>query len=225
MKNKILVEFDFLIDMDLGIFRYIKDNYYDHPYIINRDLLDASVKDKLAALITSESCNPLDLIFDTSDTNYDNMYNSITHDIEIEKELLSYSRKSNMFDLMIIYLDEASDVEITVLCKNGLEAELIGYLDPRFKIVIEADKKDVNMKRYDAVYMKHFKNVLDYTPFEGKHVYIANMLCNMDPQDPTTPNIVISVAIAHANILHTIDMYKDVKLKYVVKKGEPDDSQ
>ena len=43
MYNKILVEFEFLIDLDLAIFKLIKDKY-NNPEYINQDIIKMRVK-------------------------------------------------------------------------------------------------------------------------------------------------------------------------------------
>ena len=46
MYNKILVEFEFLIDLDLAIFKLIKDKY-NNPEYINQDIIKMNDESKI----------------------------------------------------------------------------------------------------------------------------------------------------------------------------------
>ena len=208
--NRILVEFDMLVDLDLAIFKYIKDKY-NNPDYVDQNIIKMNDEKQIIQMMLNRQCiNPLEIIIpneEVLDLYYDIMSNHMN-------ELLQYAKASDLFGLMITFLNEASSLEITVLCKSKLESDFIKSLNDRLNTVIYANYKNAPINNYTILYIKYYPSVLEYNNIEGKHIYISNARYNMEP-DSNMPTIAISGLVGDVNIIHMIDMYKDIKVERI----------
>lgn len=208
--NRILVEFDMLVDLDLAIFKYIKDKY-NNPDYVDQNIIKMNDEKQIIQMMLNRQCiNPLEIIIpneEVLDLYYDIMSNHMN-------ELLQYAKASDLFGLMITFLNEASSLEITVLCKSKLESDFIKSLNNRLNTVIYANYKNAPINNYTILYIKYYPSVLEYNNIEGKHIYISNARYNMEP-DSNMPTIAISGLIGDVNIVHMIDMYRDIKVERI----------
>ena len=210
--NKILVEFDFLIDLDMAIFKLVKDKY-NSPNIVNQDIIKITDENEIINLmINREDKNPLSVIINNIDSiNLNKLYLEMLDD----KDLLSYAKAYDTFGLMITLLNEASSISIDVLCKDKQQSDFIKSLNKSLQTIVIDQKSKVNLDNYNVMYIKYFDEVINYKKLQGKHIYISNMRFNMD-NDKNIPLFKTCVLIANVNIIHTIDMY--TKIKYIRKE-------
>ena len=208
--NRILVEFDMLIDLDLAIFKYIKDKY-NNPNYVDQNIIKMHDERQIIQMMLNRQCiNPLEILI--PDMEVLELYHDIMNN-HID-ELLQYAKASDLFGLMITFLREASSLEITVLCKSQLESDFIKSLNNRLNTVVYKNYKNVPVNTYTILYIKYYPSVLEYNTIEGKHIYISNARYNMEP-DSNMPTIAISGLVGDVNIIHMIDMYKDIKVERI----------
>lgn len=208
--NRILVEFDMLVDLDLAIFKYIKDKY-NNPDYVDQNIIKMNDEKQIIQMMLNRQCiNPLEIIIPNEEV-LDLYYDIINNHMD---ELLQYAKASDLFGLMITFLNEASSLEITVLCKSKLESDFIKSLNDRLNTVIYANYKNAPINNYTILYIKYYPSVLEYNNIEGKHIYISNARYNMEP-DSNMPTIAISGLIGDVNIVHMIDMYRDIKVERI----------
>ena len=208
--NKILVEFDMLIDLDLAIFKYIKDKY-NNPNYVDQNIIKMHDERQIIQMMLNRQCiNPLEILI--PDMEVLELYHDIMNNHM--DELLQYAKASDLFGLMITFLREASSLEITVLCKSQLESDFIKSLNNRLNTVVYKNYKNVPVNTYTILYIKYYPSVLEYNTIEGKHIYISNARYNMEP-DSNMPTIAISGLVGDVNIIHMIDMYKDIKVERI----------
>ena len=208
--NRILVEFDMLIDLDLAIFKYIKDKY-NNPTYVDQNIIKMHDERQIIQMMLNRQCiNPLEILI--PDMEVLELYHDIMNNHM--DELLQYAKASDLFGLMITFLREASSLEITVLCKSQLESDFIKSLNNRLNTVVYKNYKNVPVNTYTILYIKYYPSVLEYNTIEGKHIYISNARYNMEP-DSNMPTIVISGLVGDVNIIHMIDMYKDIKVERI----------
>ena len=106
--NTILAEFDFLIDMDLAIYLYIRNKFRYSNYV-NKELINKKKLSEIEdALLNREHINPLEIIL--PDTDCSELYYNLINDKE--EELLQYARTYDTFGLMITYLNLADPTDI-----------------------------------------------------------------------------------------------------------------
>ena len=208
--NRILVEFDMLVDLDLAIFKYIKDKY-NNPDYVDQNIIKMNDEKQIIQMMLNRQCiNPLEIIIPNEEV-LDLYYDIVNNHMD---ELLQYAKASDLFGLMITFLNEASSLEITVLCKSKLESDFIKSLNDRLNTVIYANYKNAPINNYTILYIKYYPSVLEYNNIEGKHIYISNARYNMEP-DSNMPTIAISGLIGDVNIVHMIDMYRDIKVERI----------
>ena len=208
--NRILVEFDMLIDLDLAIFKYIKDKY-NNPNYVDQNIIKMHDERQIIQMMLNRQCiNPLEILI--PDMEVLELYHDIMNNHM--DELLQYAKASDLFGLMITFLREASSLEITVLCKSQLESDFIKSLNNRLNTVVYKNYKNVPVNTYTILYIKYYPSVLEYNTIEGKHIYISNARYNMEP-DSNMPTIVISGLVGDVNIIHMIDVYKDIKVERI----------
>ena len=213
--NRILVEFDMLIDLDLAIFKYIKDKY-NNPNYVDQNIIKMHDERQIIQMMLNRQCiNPLEILI--PDMEVLELYHDIMNNHM--DELLQYAKASDLFGLMITFLREASSLEITVLCKSQLESDFIKSLNNRLNTVVYKNYKNVPVNTYTILYIKYYPSVLEYNTIEGKHIYISNARYNMEP-DSNMPTIAISGLVGDVNIIHMIDMYKDIKVKRKEENNE-----
>ena len=208
--NRILVEFDMLVDLDLAIFKYIKDKY-NNPDYVDQNIIKMNDEKQIIQMMLNRQCiNPLEILIPDEDV-LDLYYDIINNHMD---ELLKYAKASDLFGLMITFLNEASSLEITVLCKSKIESDFIKSLNNRLDTVVYNNYKNVPVNNYTVLYIKYYASALQYNSIEGKHIYISNARYNMEP-DYNIPTIAISGLIGDVNIIHMIDMYRNIKVERI----------
>lgn len=216
--NSILVEFDFLVDLDLAMFKFMKDKFSESP-LLNRDIIDdMDEQSVIFKLLNRKYMNPLEIILDNS-VEVTNLYYEIMDDYY--QELLCYAKAYDTFGLMITFLNNASSVDITVLCKNKIEEEFIKDLNPILNTIIIPNRRDVPLNNYTAIYLKYFVNIVEYRNVAGKHIYIAAAKFNME-EDRDMVNTTLCGLYSDINIIHLIDLYTKVKYRFRKKDSEDD---
>ena len=144
--NSLLVEFDFVVDLDLAMFKFMRENYYKSS-MVNHDFLRLNNEMVIVYnMLNRSKINPLEYIIPNQDTTQ--LYNSLLNNEDNYKKLLSYASAYDTFPLMITFLKEASSVSIDILCKNEIEKDFINNLNPIIHTVIEPDKKNIKLSDY-----------------------------------------------------------------------------
>ena len=208
--NSLLVEFEFLIDLDLAMYKYIRYNFPDSEYV-DKELISLNdEKEIIYRLLNREHINPLEIIIPDEDTT--NIYYELLDSKYID--LLKESTVYDTFGLMITFLNEASSVSIDVLCKNDIESKIIKGFNKNLNTLIFKNKSEVNLDPYTVLYGKYFVNITQYQqPVRGKHIYIPAARYNMqEGEDLIDVNLL--KAYGKINEVHLIDLYKDVKFRF-----------
>lgn len=204
---RVLVEFEFIIDLDLAIFKLIRDKY-NNPDIINQDIINNfNEPNMIEMLINRENINPLELFVDKSCDVTDLYYDIYNNHMD---ELLEYAKAYDTFGLMVTYLKLLSDVKITVLCESQLQADFIASLNKILPTVI-AKRESIHTSQYDSFYIKYYANSLKYVNLNGKNIYIANAMYNVEEDRPFIPKVPVSAVVGYTNKIHLVDLYKDIK--------------
>lgn len=210
--NKILVEFEFIINLDIAMFNYIKDL---NESVIDNRILEFEEYKVNQIMLGREHINPMELFmpeYDTTDMYTDIMENNM-------EDLLKHAKAYDSFGLMITFLNNANYISITVLCENQIQADFIKKLNSRLNTIV-SNRSSVNLDDYDTLYIKYYINSLlyDIHKLKGKHIYIANARYNMDDQNINIPSLHISVLISDVNIIHSMDLFTNIK--YIGERKE-----
>lgn len=216
--NELLVEFEFLVDLDLALFRLIQDKYSNSEYVDKKIISMRNEYRIIHMLLFRKHINPLEIIMPGVETT--NLYNQFNN--EKEEELLKYATPHDTLYLMVTYLNNASSVGITVWCKNQFEADYIKNQNERLNTIIVPNRSMIDLSKYTAVYMKFFECAIEYKHLAGKYIYIATAKYNFD-EDRDTINGVMSVLFGDVNIIKLIDLYTQVKYRFSIKGEDNDD--
>lgn len=205
---KILAEFEFLVDLDFAMYSMMKVKYSESSYANKRIFRLPNELDVKKMLIYRENINPLEKIFPGMDTN--TLYKQILNDNE--EELLQYAILYDTFRLLVTFLERATSVKsITVLCRNQLEADFISNFNTKLETVI-ANKSEVDISKYNILYIKNFYSAMNYKNLSGKSIYVANAKYNYDSETRLlNPEMV--VLFSESNEIKLIDLYLDIKYK------------
>ena len=212
--NSLLVEFDFVVDLDLAMFKFVREKYYKSKEVHKQFI---SLRDEnliIYNMLNRSHENPLEYLFPNNDTS--EMYNELLTNPEWYKKLLSYATAYDTFGLMITFLREASSVSIDVLCKNEIENEFIKNLNPIMPTVVSS-KQDIDLTDYTALYIKYYSNASDYNGLTGKHIYIPAARFNMEPGEDMV-NMDFVSQFGEENLIHLIDLYRKVKYRFLSRK-------
>lgn len=206
-RYSILATFDSVIDIDYGIYQFIKFNYHNLD-CINEKALTAD--DKVIRFILTKRFDENLLNFLIKSDNQE-MKDKIYHDILINKkqDIISLSKPYDVMRLLITYKESATSLDkLVILCNDEIEVDYI----KRFSTPIDAlicEKKDVDISKYDIFYIKHFSDILQFRKIEGKTIYLLNMGINYDRKermiDPK-----LSIIFSDINQIKLIDPYRDL---------------
>lgn len=214
--NELLVEFEFLIDLDLAMYKFIKDKYFDSEYVDQKFINEKDERAIIYNLLNRKHINPLEIIMPEVETT--NLYLDIIENHY--DELLNYATAYDTFGLMITFLNNASSVGITVWCKSKLEEDFIKKLNPTLNTIVIPNRRDIVLSKYTVMYVKYIAYLAEYSAIEGKHIYIAAAKYNME-EDKDMVNSLCCL-YSDVNIFHLIDLYTAIKYRYLKKKGNED---
>lgn len=214
--NELLVEFEFVVDFDLALFRLFKRKYADSPYVDNEIISLNDEYEVINRMLNRVNENPLTLLMPNLDTT--KLYHELT--VEHEKKLLKYATPYDSLLLMNSYLTHSSSVGVDVLCNNQLEADYIKKYSKKINTIINPDKSTVDIDKYSIIHMKYISSIKDYVGVEGKYIYASSARYNYD-QELNMINPIIAVAYGDINIIKLMDLYTQVK--YIIRKEENKD--
>lgn len=206
--NIILVEFEFIVDLDLALFRLIRKKYAYSRYV-DKHIISMNNEFKIIEkLINRPDENPLKLIMPKIDS--DKLYQQFLN--EDEEELLSYATPYDSLYVLITFLNQASSIDIDILCRNQLEADYVKNLNPKLGTVISPRKSDLDIDKYAAIYMKYISSAKDYKGLGGKTIYISLAEYNYN-QKTHQVNPIVLILFGDVNIFKQMDLYTLVKYK------------
>jgi len=210
--NALLVEFDFVIDLDIALWKLICAKYGESD-LIDHDLSTINDDAEITKILLSrQNINPLEILIPGANTQ--SIYDKFMTDPKEYKELLSYSKPYDTYRLMITFLENASSVYIDILCKDNIQKEHIESMNTSgLNTVIYPDYKMIPVDDYSALYLKYFENAMYYPPLTDKHIYIPMAQYNMQ-RNVDTINLTLTRVFGESNKIHLIDLYQDVKFRF-----------
>lgn len=211
--NNILVDFNMIVDTDLGLINLIKKEYNNTDFII--DYL-YSMKNQviIEQLLNRKDKNPLSIIIkEEYKDSIDNLYKEF---IETEYDnILKQSPTTDIMGLIKTYLNTGA-VHVDIICKNKSEEQIINNFNiSRLKVIVEETSK-IDIVNYDSIFIKDYSSILNYKGVVAKNIFIGNYRYNLD-DDNRTPLNDISLLVAKTNLVSIIDMYESNK--YIKVKG------
>ena len=214
--NELLVDFNFVIDLDIAMYKYIQNKYADSIYVDDKLMHSKNDYAIINLMIHRVSKNPLQVLMPT--INPDNIYNEIVKNDEAE--LLKFARPYDSFYLLVTYLVHAASVGITVLCNNELESNFIKSIDSRVNTIICNDWSALDISKYTVLYIKYFSDLIKFKKeIAGKYIYISSARYNYDKDNRLDKSLII--LYGDINIIKFMDLY--TKVIYVRETNKGDD--
>ena len=120
--NNILVDFNMVVDTDLGLINMMKKEYNNTEFVLS---YINSMNDKIIIeqLLDRKEKNPLSIIIkDEYKDSIDNLYKEF---LETEYDnILKYNTLTDIMNLIRVYINTGA-VYITIICKNKSEEQFI----------------------------------------------------------------------------------------------------
>lgn len=208
--NHLIVEFDTIVDTDLGLLKMIKEEYIDNDFI---EPMLSAMDDTIiiSELIDREEKNPLYTILkDEYKSSADSLYKEF---IDTEyKKILKYSKPTSLFGwTSMVY--KTDGIIITIICKNKLEEQIIKelYKDISISVIIIQDWKEIHLKEFKTIVIKDYSDVLkmNIEDMNAKNIFICNYKFNLDKN--RIPLMEVSKIIGYSNLVSVIDVYDSNK--------------
>lgn len=196
---KILLPFETVIDIDIGLWNIIKYQYNNHAFFLER-LINTSEANQKYFMMVRENRNPLlTLLTEPSEELADDFYSQfMEQEYDNILELSPNTDICKMLDSM--KRDKSSIIRAAILCKDEKQKHIIETRNIRHDSIIISDYNRVSLKDYGTIFVKDIKDLDKYRIVEGKTIYVANYGFNilMDP-DKVNPLIPIEVLEKYGN--------------------------
>lgn len=214
MGNNILVDFNIVIDTDLGLINMMKKEYNNTDFVL--DYIN-NMKDKviIEQLLERTNKNPLSIIIkEEYKDSIDNLYKEF---LEMEYDnILKHSSVTDIMNLMNTYINTGA-VHVDIICKNKLEEQLINNLNiSQLKVIVEKDRSRIDLSDYDTIFIKDYSDILNFKGVIAKNIFIGNYKFNLE-DDNRIPLNDISLIVGKTNLVSIIDVYESNK--YIKVKG------
>ena len=185
----VLVPFDVLMDIDMGLLKLIEFDYHNEDFFLP-GILNTSETNQKYFLITRTSSNIVESLLTVEDKELaEDLYNQF-----MEKEydnILKLSCNTSICDLTLLLRTNMNQViRVTVLCSNEKEKKLIE--DRRISVfrIIISDPDSININNYGTIFVKNVDDLDKYRRVEGKTIYVPNYGFNVI-NDPNYPNPIL----------------------------------
>lgn len=215
MSNKyginILIDFECMMDIDYAVYTLIKYKYNKKPGVFYSDFMKCENPKFIKTLmLTRHNLNPLTVILkpdyiDEADSLYQQIFKADYQTI------LSVAEPNDIFGLMETYLMSEDIADITVLCKDQSQVNIITKLDSSGKLkTLISDRKDVNLSRFDAIWIGKFVYILEFNPtqLKGKHIYTIRAKYNLEQSKQTEMHrLDVAMYVGKTNRLFLVTPY------------------
>lgn len=192
MSNKygisILIDFECMMDIDYAIYTLIKYKYNKKPGVFNEYYMNSVDAEFIKTIMLIRyDLNPLSvLLTDEYRSEADSLYKQI---MEADYQtILNVAESNDIFSLMETYIKADDITDITVLCKDQSQVDIVKKLDSskKFKTII-SNRKTIDLSKYDALWVAKFINVLEFNPkqLKGKYIYTIRARYNLEPKKST----------------------------------------
>ena len=210
-----LFDFQSVCDIDFGLYKLIKEEYYDRD-IFNNYLFDSD-DDRFirTVLLSREYFNPL-FIFCKKDvltgTEMDDLYQEF-----LEKEydkIISLSTPTTIMEIATISNSLNKMVNVTILCATPKEAEWVKNHNHKLKCVI-SDYKDFDLTSYDTLYIKDIYTLLAFKQdtLINKNIIFPRFIFNLEKsKNIEIPILEVSKKYYKNNKFMATDPYKGISV-------------
>lgn len=205
-----LIDFNTIIDTDIGLIKFMSSNGYLNPNVFDISFLKRSPYEVISDLYYRKVSNPLYLFAkdNVKSERLDDYYRDFF--LEFKEEILSLSEYTDMVSVVDIFLKENSDIYTTILCRDEVELEIIKNVEGLSKVntVILSEIKNIDFCQYNQFY---FRYIEDAKPFENnglKTFYFSSSYLNRNEDNSDLKNSpILEKIISNRNNVSVIDIY------------------
>lgn len=201
---KVLIDFDFIVDTDIGLLKFIRDKYSkeEQPFKFKEDKINKSDRELLSLLYFRKNWNPLTVISDNiSTTELDNIYNTLFK--EYEEDILRHSISNKRIYAFIhtTINTKNSGIQPYVCSRTELERNTLSKAFKHIQYIPYTDKNTI--KSMDLFYVKDYRFFTDSNlTVSHKNIYCIDNKYNTDyfentPSVLTRTNQVINISTLH----------------------------
>ena len=209
-----LFDFQILCDSDIGLYRLIKDKYYDRD-IFDTDLFDSNDEQYLkTVLLTRTHFNPLFIFCKKgvlSNEDMDSLYEQFLN--EEYENILKLSPPSDIAKIATLSNTIRKVVNVTVLIKNEAELKWLQTMNKNLKYIM-SDYKDLDISKYDTLYIKDIYSLLLFKEksLVNKNIIYPKYLFNLETATSKleVPIVEVSKKFYKDNTFLSMDPYKDI---------------
>ena len=175
-----LIDFNFIVNTDIGLIRFIRDQFADER-AFNLNTLNKSDREILSLLSCRNNWNPLSIIsVEDNLSNIDKLYNSFFRDYK--KEIINLSiTKNNIYDFVntMILAGSGNGFHTKIFVEDDYEKH---FISKHFKRVIYINKKDKEtIQTMDPYYAKDYRFFVEHKfNISGKNIYVYNYPYNIE---------------------------------------------
>lgn len=209
-----LFDFQALCDTDLGLYRLIKEDYYDRS-VFDNDLFDSNDERFIKTILLSRrQFNPLNIFCKKNaltQSEIDDLYQEFL-DKEYDR-ILQLSPYTTIMNIASISNNTNKIVNVIVLCASEKEKEWINKYNLKLKCII-ADYKDFDLRKYDTIYIKdiYTLTLFKQESIKNKNIIFPRFMFNLETDSRKMDIPVLEVAKKYykENKFLATDPYKDI---------------
>lgn len=209
-----LFDFQIICDIDLGLYRLIKRDYYDRS-VFDNYLFDSNDEDFIKTmLLVRKDINPLSIFCKKdklSEEEKENIYQEFL-DTEYDN-ILNLSTPTTIMKIASISNNTNNIVNVKILCRNKKEVEWVKKYNRKLKCIIDK-YEDLDISKYDTIYIKDINNLLLFKqePIIEKNIIFANYVFNLEDQSGKleVPKLNVVENYYRTNKFIAIGTYKDI---------------
>lgn len=231
--NRLLIEMDAVIDLDIGIAHLINSEY-NNPEFVNTKMLGLSDWDYKTLLLNRRFENPLRMFVQSAYWgDIDDLRSQMFNDPDVYDRILKASPTTGIFTIINEVLKTgAPSFKVTILCHTQQEAIHIRKLFPDggIDIAVSDDEfhKEFDVSDYDTIFVKNIFTPMNFKSFVGKNLYVCIYRFNLDEENFEAPNIEAykDYHFTKAIDIYLIDVYSNTSINFAKTKEDiPDDTQ
>lgn len=202
------------MDLDYAIYELIKYKYNKKPEVFNQIYMQSNDEMFIKTLLYDRyELNPLCVFLtDEYKEDADSLYEQI---MKTEYEtILSIIKNNDIFRLMETYAMTPDVIDITVLCADEAQVNIIKGLDNTKKLnPIIGSRQTMNLSKYDAIWLSKYAQILQYKNVAGKYIYIHRAKYNFEKgKPPETIKYIADDIILSSNRILLVNPYTWLEL-------------
>lgn len=166
-----IVCFDMLYNKDYAVLKTLQENYYDARYM--RDFSTQSIEDYEVMITNRNERNPLYVcLFNDYLDSADSLYQELLQDDKLYHNLILAEKIASL-----CYMSQKSSVvELTVLCKNKLEQEIVKNMFG-YNTILEEELSTIE---FDSMVINYKEDIIKWQDLLSvKTVYLAQTKYNL----------------------------------------------